>query len=257
MLVPIHESNSEKLTWTQEHVPISVSVCSNVDGYRHPHCIVQPDIELLVKDMVSYMTEIVNKSYNLAKEKFVDAFDRLDDILDERCVEKNDFLLNEMLEDVEWQEEVKKMKELCEKLKGELDAYCRQQICLGFNSSNYDLNLIKSHIAKHLNIYMHKAKNNFTVKRNNQYTCLANEDFKFLDIASYLTPGVNYSKFLKAFDVRENKGHFCYEWIQSVEQLSVTATIFGVLLHIKREQPHSRRIRFVSRCVGRTQHVDL
>jgi hypothetical protein len=66
---------------------------------------------------------------------------------------------------------------------------------------------------------MHKAKNNFTVKRNNQYTCLANEDFKFLDIASYLTLGVNYSKFLKAFDVRENKGHFCYEWFQSVEQL--------------------------------------
>jgi hypothetical protein len=66
---------------------------------------------------------------------------------------------------------------------------------------------------------MHKAKNNFTVKINNQYTCLANEDFKFLDIASYLTPGVNYSKFLKAFDVRENKGHFCYEWFQSVEQL--------------------------------------
>jgi hypothetical protein len=58
--------------------------------------------------MVSYMTEIANKSYSLAKEKFVHAFDRLDDILDERCVEKNDFLLNEMLEDVEWQEEVKK-----------------------------------------------------------------------------------------------------------------------------------------------------
>jgi hypothetical protein len=29
-------------------------------------------------------------------------------------VEKNDFLLNQMLEDVEWQEEVKKMKELFE-----------------------------------------------------------------------------------------------------------------------------------------------
>ena len=108
MLVPIHESNSEKLTWTQEHVPISVSVCSNADGYRYLHCIVQPDIELLVRDMVSYITEIANKSYSLAKEKFVHAFDRLDDILDERCVEKNDFLLNEMLEDVEWQEEVKK-----------------------------------------------------------------------------------------------------------------------------------------------------
>lgn len=217
MLVPIHESNSDKLTWTQKHVPVSVSICSNVDGYRNPHCIVQSDVELLVRDMIRYMTEIANKSYSLAKEKFVDAFDRLDNILDERCAEKNDFLLNEMLDDAEWQEEVKKMKELYEKLKEELDAYCRQTICLGFNSSNYDLNLIKTHIAKQLK--MHEAKNNFTVKRNNQYACMANDTLKFLDITSYLAPGVNYSKFLKAFDVRENKGYFCYEWFQSVDQL--------------------------------------
>ena len=105
---------------------------------------------------------------------------------------------------------------------------------------------------------MHKAKNNFTVKINNQYTCLANEDFKFLDIASYLTPGVNYSKFLKAFDVRENKGHFCYEWFQSVEQLCyLSLPPYSAFYSTLREQPHSRRIRFVSRCVGRTQHVDL
>lgn len=41
MLVPIRESNSAKLTWMQRHVPISVSVCSNVDGstlYRRPRC---------------------------------------------------------------------------------------------------------------------------------------------------------------------------------------------------------------------------
>lgn len=55
---------------------------------------------------------------------------------------------------------------------------------------------------------MHKAKNNFMVKRNNQYTCLANEDFKFLDSASYLAPGVNYSKFLKAFDFGKTKDIF-------------------------------------------------
>lgn len=39
MLVPIKESNSAKLTWTR-HDPISV--CSNVDGYTDPHCIVDP-----------------------------------------------------------------------------------------------------------------------------------------------------------------------------------------------------------------------
>jgi hypothetical protein len=53
MLVPIRESNSEKLTWTQKHVPVSVSICSNVDGFTDPHCIVEPDVEKLVREMVS------------------------------------------------------------------------------------------------------------------------------------------------------------------------------------------------------------
>jgi hypothetical protein len=42
MLIPIQESNSEKLTWTQRHDP--VSVCSNVPDFTEPHCIVEPDV---------------------------------------------------------------------------------------------------------------------------------------------------------------------------------------------------------------------
>ncbi|CAG2213159.1 unnamed protein product [Mytilus edulis] len=37
MLVSIQESNSDKLSWTQRHEPISVSVCSNVEGFIEPH----------------------------------------------------------------------------------------------------------------------------------------------------------------------------------------------------------------------------
>ena len=35
-----HPRNSEKLTWEAEHVPLSVSVCSNVPGYDQPRCFV-------------------------------------------------------------------------------------------------------------------------------------------------------------------------------------------------------------------------
>ena len=42
MLIPIQESNSEKLSWTQRHDP--VSVCSNVPDFTEPHCIVEPDV---------------------------------------------------------------------------------------------------------------------------------------------------------------------------------------------------------------------
>ena len=67
-------------------------------------------------------------------------------------------------------------------LKEEFESYDKQMICLGFNSSKYDMNLVKYHWAKHL----HMEKDNvFTVKRNNEYACLANSTLKFLDITSY------------------------------------------------------------------------
>ena len=69
---------------------------------------------------------------------------------------------------------------------------------------------------------MHDSKHMFTVKRNNQYACLSNENFKFLDITQYLSPGVNYASFLKAFDVQESKGFFPYEWFTSVDKLDHT-----------------------------------
>lgn len=102
-------------------------------------------------------------------------------------------------------------------MKEELDAYCRQTVVLGFNSAKYDMNLVKTHLAKTLD--MHELGKNFTVKRNNSYACLANDKFKFLDITSYLAPGVSYVKFLKAFDVIDNKGFFPYEWFDGAEKL--------------------------------------
>ena len=67
---------------------------------------------------------------------------------------------------------------------------------------------------------MHCPGETFTVKRYNSYACLANDTFKMLDVTSYMAPGVSYDKFLKAFDVAENKGSFHYEWFDGVEKLN-------------------------------------
>ena len=75
------EQNSEKLTWTAEHVPISVSVCSNVEGFKTPNCIIEPNTNELVAQMVQYMSQISDKSYELAKAKFSEAFAKLDRVI--------------------------------------------------------------------------------------------------------------------------------------------------------------------------------
>ena len=155
----------------------------------------------------------------MAKTKFADAFEKLDLIIrsEEPEVVEED-VSGDKCDNLEKVEE--KHRSHCQKLKEELDRYCRQLPCLIFNGSKYDLNLIKIYLAVQLN--MHDSKHMFAVKRNNQYTCLRNENFKFLDIIQYLSPGVNYASFLKAFDVQESKGFFPYEWFTSVDKLDHT-----------------------------------
>jgi phosphate uptake regulator len=100
--------------------------------------------------MVDCMTQIGHKSYQLALDKFATIFEALDNDM-QHVDEPLD--LDVVMEDEEWLEERKKMQDHLEELKKELDAYCLQLICLGFNSAKYDLNLVKTHIAKHLDMH--------------------------------------------------------------------------------------------------------
>ena len=66
---------------------------------------------------------------------------------------------------------------------------------------------------------MHNAKYGFTVKRNNEYSCLSNDRLKFLDVSHFLAPGSSYVAFLKAFKIEEKKGFFPYEYFDCVSKL--------------------------------------
>lgn len=90
----------------------------------------------------------------------------------------------------------------------------KQVPVLGLNSSNYDLKLIKSKLARHLQLDSDASA--FTIKKNNSYTCIATTDFRFLDMTNCLAPGTSYVKFLKAYQVEEQKGVFPYEWMDDV-----------------------------------------
>ena len=227
LLVPVKGEESEKLTWTALHHPISVSICSKVEGFATPQCIVDPHIDSLVQKMVEYMEKIAYRGEELAKKKFDYALKELEYMIKDPPTElcrityddHNDALVEggkswegDLLgedddvprprpSDSEVYELIKKLSQL----KEEFESYCKQMIRLGFNSSKYDMNLVKSNFAKHLQM---EKDNMFTVMRTNQYSCLANSTFKFLDITSYLSPGINYANFLKAYDVKENKDIF-------------------------------------------------
>ena len=102
---------------------------------------------------MEYLTRIALRSYELAQQKFVDAFAQLDADINNpmRALleddDEDDYKLNAFLDDDELQEENEKEKNVYKKLKEELDAYCCQTIVLGFNAAKYDMNLVKANFA--------------------------------------------------------------------------------------------------------------
>lgn len=77
ILVPIKIKNTDNLEYTEHHVPISVSICSNVNEYTAPHCIIEPNADDLVKKMVTYMLTIAKNATELTRTKFSNVFEAL------------------------------------------------------------------------------------------------------------------------------------------------------------------------------------
>ena len=70
LLTQVNERATDMLEWNQKHEPVSVSVCSNMEGFTDPVCIVDGNQDELVRKMVEVMSEIALRVYELAEEKW-------------------------------------------------------------------------------------------------------------------------------------------------------------------------------------------
>ena len=94
------------------------------------------------------------------------------------------------------------------------ESYCRQLISIGFNSSFYDLNLIKPVIIQQLSEQIE-----FVFKKANNHICIKTKKLRFLDIKHYLAPEFSYRKFIIAYGSDIQKFYFPYEFTTGVEKL--------------------------------------
>ena len=109
-----------------------------------------------------------------------------------------------------------------EELKRKFIRYCRQLPVVGFNSSRYDLNLIKGSLFPQLG-FGAQDEHSLVIRKNNSYTAVGATVLRFLDISNYVAPGFSYSQFLKAFGVEESKSYFPYEWFDDPVKLDFPA----------------------------------
>ena len=66
---------------------------------------------------------------------------------------------------------------------------------IGFNSGEYDLNMVKKYFAQNI-AYNKKGECNevvFAAKKENDYMFLTTPKFKILDVKNYIGPGLSYN----------------------------------------------------------------
>ena len=219
-------ANSDKLHWSARHVPLSVSLASNVLGHETPQCYVTDgDSDKLVGSMMSDLSAISDAAFDMLMPSYDNVLNELEvrkDAWDEaeRKAPRED---DSKLEEVEVEEsKTNPYKTLI----GQLLGWLHQLPVIGFNSGRYDLNVIKQFFIPYLlkpskqdNEEEEADETRFVIKRQNTFMCFATKKLKFLDITSYLAPGFSYDKYLKAYGCELQKGHFPYEYMDGIGKL--------------------------------------
>ena len=83
--------NIERLTWKAKHVPLSVSVCSNIPGYNDPKCFgTNGDSHQLLNNMIEYLLKVSEKSYESLMSDFEVVFEEIDEKIAEHEFEDDE-----------------------------------------------------------------------------------------------------------------------------------------------------------------------
>ena len=206
--------NSDKLQWSARHVPLSVSVASNVPGYEPALCFVTDgDADKLVGCMITRLNTISDAAFESLKPSYESVLDKLKMLKEEWDSAEEECGLEEAESEANADEN---RTNPFKKLLDQLFSWLRQLPVIGFNSGHYDLNVIKKFYIPYM------VKNNdiqFVIKRQNTFMCFSTPKLKFLDVTQYLAPGVSYDKYLKAYGCELQKGHFPYEYMDDLQKL--------------------------------------
>ena len=200
-------ADTNTLQWSARHVPLSVSMASNVPGYEPAQCYVTDgDSDKLVEEMMVHLTAISDTAYDSLLLSYESVLDKLK-------------MLKEAWDDAESEAKAEEEEESSKTnpfntLAGQLHDWLHQLPVIGFNSGKYDLNMIKRSFVPLL-----ISNNAAVIKRQNTYMGLYTDKLKFVDICNYLAPGVSYAKYLTAYGCELGKGHFPYEYMDDLQKL--------------------------------------
>ena len=176
-----------KTTYTQKHVPISYSLCSNIPGYTEPICKIRNNSEKnFIQEFVKRLNQISDKAYHILLDKYRFYLQKVAGVCDADS-----------------------------KILDEVDKYFRILPVISFNGKSYDIPIIRNSLFKCL-------KSPFVIKQNSNYLTIVTSKLQFLDITSYIAPNTSYRSFLDALQIPIKKGFFPYSYLSSKRVLRKT-----------------------------------
>ena len=198
----INEKQTDELTITAKHIPVSVAINDNLT--KKPSFIVEEDPKELNKKFVVELLKrarqieekVESANYVLGVRRKMNA--------DEEGEQYGGYLINEA--------RVKLSKETAKSYVN----WVKQVPVFGFNSGRYDINMIKEYFVKNLT----SLSDVNVAKKENSYMFLSTPNFKFLDIKNFLAPGLSYDAWCRAYGCELQKLSFPYEWFDSFEKLN-------------------------------------
>ena len=188
----MNESQTEELTITSKHIPVSVAINDNLT--KKPSFIVDEDPENLVKRFVEDLRERHRKIAEKVDSLYLPGGD----------------------EESDDEESGGERVRLPRKVRNLWKTWVNQVPVFGFNSGRYDINMIKEYFVKNLA----GISDVNVAKKENSYMFLSLPQFKFLDIKSYLAPGLSYDAWCRAYGCDLQKLTFPYEWFCSFDKLN-------------------------------------
>ena len=222
--------NTETTTWIGKHVPISVSISSNL--IAKPIFLCNSNARDLVESFIDAVEGLATQSKaqmklnyleieTAIKSKMTRILESLNErrYLNQRVFEFKDHCFEDDNEEENastqfWQMQKNQLIELRE----HLECYCNVLPVFGFSSEKYDINLIKSYLFSIL--INERIMEPTVIKKANQFVSFKFVDVQLLDIVNFLGGATSFDSFLKAHKTAETKGFFLYEWCDCPQKMN-------------------------------------
>ena len=222
--------NTETTTWIGTHVPISVSISSNL--IAKPIFLCNSNPRDLVESVIDPVEGLATQSKAQMKLKFLEVETAIDSQLtqtleslnERRCRNQHVFEFEDHCFEDDNEEKdastqfLQMQKNQLIELQEHLECYCNVLPVFGFNSAKYDINLIESYLLPILTIERNMQPT--VIKRATQFVSFRFGDVQLLDNMNFFGGATSLDSFLKAYKTSETKRFFPYEWFDCAQKMN-------------------------------------